>query len=650
MLKLILMNFKLGKISDLASPFTVIIFFLQFLVIIGYFGYDYYMDSSESCIQCHGSKEKMVEFGYPQFYVTLTDVRKQTGHSTVSCRDCHLGNGRAKDKDEAHRGMLKPIYVKDSMDIVDRKMLYKKNDFELNRLIPQGKDRLFDMLPKVKEDGELHLHPEVRNILWHDRNSESFNFDPEIAKKTCGKRGCHSDELKQFKTTVMAINFRQRTMVSWLKPYGPHNCGPSFADVPPEEVLNKAGFDFTNTEKIRKEMNIPFTDEQAMRRQKMCNICHAGCLDCHYAPSRERGSHAFLKVPDSYSCMGRGRGNSVCHTGAAQSRRGETYIGGFYSIPQGRSADIHFKKGIHCADCHPSGKKGMGDMQRKATCQDCHIEIEKAHSKSIHRNLSCTACHVTEAGGYQITIWGRGYIGDKPTPFKKYSLYYGVQKPLILMKDQKGIWFPVKIFPHSVSNIREDVSSSGLHYRWKNSETKDMYYIVGTVNNLPSGNRHLLWFQIEEVSHPFGKARNCKSCHKGRQISVSTWQYEDTQGAEPFSGGYKIIADEKGLRIKDFWHTKINVLPGFKLTDFASWIYFTDKWFIPGDFSIKVDRNRYTAYLKLYESKLKSIKKLEKKIKDENERKKFKEIKGILIHNPELNIKDLFFDVKNKVF
>ena len=635
------MPFKLGKISDLANPFTVAVFFLQFFLIIGYFGYKYYMDSSESCIQCHGSKKKMIELGYPQFYITLKDVRKQTKHKTVFCRDCHLGNGRTNDKEKAHKGMLKPLYVNHSMDLVERKELYKKNDYELNRLIPQGDDELFNMIPKIKENGELYLHPEVRNLLWHDRNPESFNFDFEIAKKTCGKRGCHAEELKQFRTTIMGRNFRQRTMVSWLEPYGPHNCGPSFADIPPEKVLKKVGFDFTNTEKIRKEMNISFTNEQAMRKQKMCNICHPGCLDCHYAPSRKKGSHAFLKVPDSYSCMGRGRSNSICHSGAGQSRRGETYIGNFYSIPQGRKGDIHFKKGIQCIDCHQIGEKGMGDIKRKATCQDCHIEIEKAHAKSIHKNLTCTACHVTEAGGYQITIWGKGYIGEKPTPFKKYGLYYGIQKPLILMKDQKGIWFPVKIFPHSVENIKKDVPPSGLRYRWPNGETRDMYYIIGTIDGLPSGNKHLLWIQIEEVSHPFGKARDCESCHRDKQISISQWEYEDIQGAEPFRGGYKIVADENGLRIKDFWHTKINVLPGFKLTDFASWIYFTDKWFIPGNFSIKVNKNKYISYLKLYKSKLNYLKKLEKKIKNKKEKEKFKEIKRILIHNPELNIKNV---------
>lgn len=625
------MSFKLGKISALASPLTVSLFFLQFILVVGFLGYRYCMDSSESCISCHGSKEKMAEFGYPQFYVSLEEVRKQTGHKTVQCRDCHLGNGRAYNKDKAHEGMLRAIFVSESAEPLQRSKVYSTEETELNKISPTGEDALFELLPKKRLNHKLSLHPEVRNIIWHDRNPYSFNFDPKIAEKTCGKRGCHQKELKQFISTTMATNFRQRTMRSWLEPYGPHNCGPSFADLPPEQILKSAEFDFTNTKKIRDEINVLFSDEQAIAKQRLCNVCHAGCLDCHYAPNKERGSHGFIKVPDSYSCMGTGRGNSVCHTGSGHSRRGETYIGGFYSIPQGRSPDIHFTKGIHCVDCHQTGKKGMGDMQRKATCADCHLEIEKALANSIHRNLTCTACHVTEAGGYQITVWGMGYIGDKPTPFKKYSLYYGVQRPLILMKDQKGKWFPVKIFPHTVSNFKKNVTSTGIKFRWPSGETRDMYAVVGTFEGLPSGDKHLLWLQIEEVSHPLGKARNCKSCHRHSQISVSTWQYEDTQAAEPFKGGYRIVADEKGLRLKDFWYSKIKVLPGFELSQFASWLYLTDKWFVAGDFSIKVDKKKYRKYQNLYRDNILKLEKLKGKISD----RQLKVLREILMHNPE---------------
>ncbi|MCS7204051.1 MAG: hypothetical protein NZ809_06370, partial [Thermodesulfovibrio sp.] len=154
----------------------------------------------------------MAELGYPQFYVTLEDVRKQSGHKTVSCRDCHLGNGRTLDKEKAHKGMLKPIFVTEDAEYVERTALYSKEDFEFNKIEPKGEDSLFELLPKKRESSETILHPKVRNILWHDRNPETFNFDPKIIEKTCGKRGCHAEELKQFKTTIMGINFRQRTM------------------------------------------------------------------------------------------------------------------------------------------------------------------------------------------------------------------------------------------------------------------------------------------------------------------------------------------------------------------------------------------------------------------------------------------------------
>ncbi len=628
------MSFKLGSISSLAKPLTVFLFILQFALFIGYFGYEYYMDSSDSCINCHGSEDKMKEFGYPQFHVTLEEVRAQSGHKTVFCRDCHLGNGRVNDKDKAHKGMLKPIFVTEDADFAERTKIYSKEESVLNRITPLGENELFEILPKERIDDEIVLHHKVRNILWHDRNPQSFNFDPEIAKKTCGKRGCHSEELKQFQTTIMGVNFRQRTMRTWLEPYGPHNCGPSFADIPPSEILKEAGFDFANTEKIRKEMNTGFTDDDAMRKQRLCNVCHAGCLDCHYAPSKQ-SSHKFIKVPDSYSCMGRGRGNSVCHTGSGHSRRGETYIGKFYSIPQGREPDIHFKKGIHCVECHPTGRKGMGDMKRKATCGDCHVDIEKAHAQSIHKNLTCTACHVSEAGGYQITVWGKGYIGEKRTLFKKYSLYYGMQKPLFLMKDQRGIWFPVKIFPHILGNFGKDLSPTGIKFRWPDGETRDMYAILGTFDGLPSANKHLLWLQIEEVSHPLGKARDCKSCHRSAQITHSRWKYEDTQGAEPFEGGYKIIGDKNGLRIVDFWHEKINVLNGFEISDFASWIYLKDKWFVPGDFSIRVDEKKYKKYERIFKKNLSRLNELDRKIRTESEKTEFKTLRGVVLHKME---------------
>ncbi|MDA8168421.1 MAG: cytochrome c3 family protein [Nitrospiraceae bacterium] len=593
--------------------------------------YRAWLDSSAECVACHGDREKLARLGYPELYVTPGMVEKESNHPNVTCRDCHLGNGRAKDPDEAHKGMLKAMFISEAGEVLNRAALYKK------ALVPTGSDHIREMLPKGP-DG--YVLPEVRNLLWQDRNPRTFNFDPAIAAKTCGKPDCHPQELAQFRTSIMGRNFRQRTMKTWLRPYGPHNCGPSFADLPATRELDSAGFDYSNTRKIMDEVNVPFSKAQAEDKQKFCNICHAGCLDCHYAPDRKLGAHRFVRRPLPESCGGYGRGTSICHPGAMQSRRGETYIGGDYSIPEGMKPDVHYKKGILCVDCHLQGPAGMGDMMRKATCQDCHIEAEDALARSVHRKLDCAACHITQLRGYQLTIWGPGYVAEKPNPFNKYSLYYGIQSPPIIMKDQKGQWMPVKIWPHSLSNFRKDVPSSpGIMFRWPDGQTRDAYYIVGTIDNTPSDNKHLLWLEIEQAAHPFGKARSCKSCHGGKsQVSVSTWQFMDNQGAEPFNGTHRIVADAKGLRIEGLHNTTpIKLLDGYKIGDFASWLYFRDKWKAPGDFSIKTDPAKYRRMLGLSDESAKGLERLQRESAgfDKEKMIRFKRLRETVLHDPE---------------
>jgi hypothetical protein len=625
---------KIGTVSKYINRKIVFIFVFQLLLIVTLLSYRVWTDTSIECIRCHSDKERMEQLGFPELYVTPEMVAIQSKHPNVQCHECHLGDGRAKDPDKAHRGMVSAIFVGHDGSILERRDIFR------GALLPSGEDRIREMLPQVEINGELYPHWDVRTVLWGDRSRETFGYDPKIVEKTCGRSGCHPKELRQFNTTKMGTNFRQRTMRTWLEPYGPHNCSPSFADLPRTEVFSGAGFSFKNTEAIARELNVPFTKEQAIDKQKFCNVCHAGCLDCHYAPDREKGVHNFVRVPPSQSCAGFGRGTSVCHSGAMHSRRGGTYIGGDYSIPEGMEPDVHYKEGIHCVDCHITGIKGMGDIQRKASCQDCHIEIEEAHANSIHKNMDCAACHINELRGYQITIFGPGKVAGRDNPFKKY-LYYGIQGPPILIKDQKGKWMPVKVWPHSVGNIKPDVKpSENLMFRWPDGETRDAYYVVGTFD-APANNKHLLWLELQQVSHPLGNARSCNSCHQegNRQVTVSEWEFMDDQGAKDwFKGRYKIVADNKGLRITDLRNTTpIQVAEGYKLEDFASWVHFKDKWQMPGDFSIKVDKEKYDKYLSLSKKINRELKILEKKVKgkDRKVQRRFKELRGIVLHNPD---------------
>ena len=193
----------------------------------------------------------------PNFILRPKMVAEQSKHTTAECRDCHLGNGRATDKDKAHKGMLKMLVVGDEAELKQRKVFYP------DPLQPTGENKLFELIPKMAADGGFRFPFEVRTILWHDRNPETYNFDPELAQKTCAKSGCHQEAFKQFRTTLMGTNSRQRAMRTWMDPYGPHNCGPSFADLPPTEILKASGFDYRNTEKIRQDLNVSFTNQQA---------------------------------------------------------------------------------------------------------------------------------------------------------------------------------------------------------------------------------------------------------------------------------------------------------------------------------------------------------------------------------------------------
>lgn len=375
-------------------------------------------------------------------------------------------------------------------------------------------------------------------------------------------------------------------------------------------------------------------------------MCHAGCLDCHYAPSRERGVHAFSRTPPSPNCNGGGRSTFVCHAGTMERRRGDSYLGKEFSEPPGLPEDVHVSRKIECTDCHQTGKGGMGHIERTAGCQDCHIEVEQAMAVSVHKKLACEACHVKILGGYEMTSWGPGRIGDKQNPFKKYSLYYGPQDPPILIKDQTGRWIPVKIWPNSAGNMKERVDSKpGLIFRWPNGETHDAYALLGTFAVDGGNNLYLAWLQLDQVAHPLGKSRTCESCHaSSRQVARVTWRYFDAQGAEPFSGSQKVVADGNGIRIQDIKPTsKVTLLDGGKVENFAAWLRLGDIWKTSGDFSIpKSDAGKYLTLKKTSRNILSLLAVIDRKLKRRESngedvkklRRRWKEARAAAVHDP----------------
>ncbi len=184
---------------------------LLLVLVFAYFYTEY--QSSDRCMQCHADAKRMSALGYPQFVMTREQVQQEARHPNTECRDCHLGNGLSDDPARAHKGMLKLIVLDNDLNIIPRKG-------HVNRLLPSGTDRLREMLPRLS-DGSLDY--EVGTVLWHDRNTTTLGYDPSIAQKTCGKSGCHPDQVKQFETSVMGANFRQRSMRTWNDIHGPNN-------------------------------------------------------------------------------------------------------------------------------------------------------------------------------------------------------------------------------------------------------------------------------------------------------------------------------------------------------------------------------------------------------------------------------------------
>jgi hypothetical protein len=529
----------------------------------------------DSCLACHSDAANMKQSGFPQFVLSQVEVEKQTG-MTVSCTSCHLGDPSNLTKDGAHKGLLRLYVIKpQGFQAVTRDKLEK---YLPESLEPTGKNRMIELLPQVNKEEKLILVPGINTILFHDKNPVDLSFNYPVLEKTCGV--CHQQQVDELKKTAMGHNTKQRQYTTWTGERGPHNCGVWFVD----------GYD-----QIAKNTKIAFTKESSVMNQKACNTCHVGCLDCHYSPKKKDrddptlGSHTFTKNVSSLSCYGDGRG-SICHAGPEDRRRGAGYIGGEFANPEGAAADIHYQKWISCLDCHDTSGKDKkllhGQVKRQVDCSRCHDVAVKALARSIHQKVSCEACHIQDVGAYTATFWGPGKIAGVKTALFKYKEYYGIMKEPILIKDQKGRWISVK--PYAMAALNQKSAGklkSGIAWRFPVNlpdleRTDDAYAFVGLLSGLPQNDMALAWIQMDKLSHKYGKARRCESCHTkdGVQRQEVSWKYND-QGAEPFSGRHTILADKRGLFIKDMQAVcEIKVKEGWKIEDFAPWYYLKDQW------------------------------------------------------------------------
>ncbi|HEY6008925.1 MAG TPA: cytochrome c3 family protein [Geobacteraceae bacterium] len=541
-----------------------------------------------SCLDCHASATKMAALGYAHFTVTAAEVKAQSG-MTADCPDCHLGNPDSTEKEKAHKGMGRLLIV--------RKKGLKAETAERKYPLEFGAEPMNRIKYVADKDGKPAVDPTVAQILYQDKRPDTLSQDFAMMEKTCG--ACHKKEFDEFRKSAMGQNAKQSQYRSWTdKERGPHNCGvwsePNYA-------------------KITATTTVPFSREQSALNQRSCATCHVGCLDCHYAPMASdpakprQGMHTFNRRPAPQNCYGGGRG-TLCHAGPEERRRGAGYFGASYAYPEGSAPDVHATKNVGCLDCHETSgvnpRLGHGTVRRSHTrCFDCHLKAVEGLRYTVHKSLTCEACHVQEVGGYQATFWGPGTQAGTATPFYKYKEYYGIMKEPILIKDESRLWIPVKPYPMAVMNQQGDYAKPLRHWRYPTTfaeleRTNDAWGYVGLFGGLPENNQALLWVQMDKVSHKYGKSRSCASCHElrdGEQRQTVTWDYSDA-GALPFSGSHTVVGNRAGLYIREMKaRDRIEVLDGFRLSSFAPWVYLPDKWVVRGDFSIPPikDKKRY---------------------------------------------------------
>jgi len=278
----------------------------------------------------------------------------------------------------------------------------------------------------------------------------------KFVNNTCGQSGCHSDQVKWVKNSLMATN---RGIISTLMYYW--------------EETDNHNIDISIEDLKSKYLNSPAIDYF----KKLCATCHhwiekntlpdflaekgGGCSSCHYLPVKDDNNekqhpHISKKIlmENCVRCHNRSGRIGLSYQGLMESEGyGTPYKNGETTdktLNDGRfyhelTPDIHFAKGMVCIDCHTM-KEVMGDGNRHAhmeeqlevNCDTCHNNDEylskllenkeknwntlpkiniiqkgknffllgkqdnKEHplnppisqcKNKLHKNLSCQACH-----------------------------------------------------------------------------------------------------------------------------------------------------------------------------------------------------------------------------------------------------------------
>jgi len=127
--------------------------------------------------------------------------------------------------------------------------------------------------------------------------------------------------------------------------------------------------------------------------EQSCRTCHASCGSCHVKSPPVGGittgllqGHKFVKKNEGKTC-------ASCHGGRVYPE---------FTGEYGGTPDVHYQKGMMCADCHKKTEmhgdgtlhKSKQEVKDRPKCQSCHKDKNVQPAHEIHKDkVSCQACH-----------------------------------------------------------------------------------------------------------------------------------------------------------------------------------------------------------------------------------------------------------------
>jgi hypothetical protein len=447
---------------------------------------------------------------------------------------------------------------------------------------------------------DCHILPKDRDIqnfsgISHKKvisNPASFKYVDIF----CGR--CHSDYIDKFKksshyTHQNEINITRKIFKADGN-YTIHNLPlPKKNITNPKDIVD----DILRRKCLKCHIENKGSGELGMYRGKGCMSCHSFYNELGVYNGKDTtiknkkifsNTHKLYAKPPMSSCMS-------CHN--------KEFVGGEYSglfphdydkayrSPLSKdgyypkrlygidhhhlNSDIHYQKGMVCADCHKSNSKTL-------SCTDCHQNISKKHHKDYHQNLSCSSCHSSWAGShYELNL-----LRDDTKNYKQWKRLQvqedaWIEQFLYQVLKQKKDLSP-KMPDYLTNEIKDGIWYSGWRFRrWENillgndkdGKIKHLRPIFQYRVSYKDKNGNMVFDDINKIGddkieafktftpHTIQKhSKSCEMCHENDMVLDKNYIYKDILKGKVIDGSHLSDKQIKKLTSDRYKKTRASMI------------------------------------------------------------------------------------------